>query len=986
MKLSQAILIASVSGYTPPKPYRKALAKNNDVTCPELNTMDWYSESGHVVVSCSDGNNVDSICKLSCQAPYVSAVAGKPYDTFKVQCRGSDPTWKNVKNASDTRENFTCVLCPPITKQSSVSTKILKTWKNKDPKLHGAELRVKFDTAHFKTGCDDFLFGVWFKTQITPAAEIDIYNAEPSFISSNGEFVTFTPDEPVKSLDHAFWRKTANQNRGLGFTRMHIQQEDLSGLPTTDTAVKTYLYCQDLATIGTKIDDLSCHWDPLQESIKFGMTIDETEDEAAEDTTNSTESTDGTTDDTTSDSCPVCEVCDAGDNTDDATDDSTIDNNDDASTGDDATDDGSTTPAPAGCFTGSHSFENTFHAWQEGNEWKQKGSFTVSTTEQIHGSWTMEVTFERPVLSMQFWAGTTEKLDSAGLKWKFTGNPTWTHSSPLVTQYIMGTEDDQPNAATSVVWCPLVEGDGGDVTDATNTGSGTGNDTNTGTDSETDSGTDSGTDDGTDEPTSTPAPGPEPTGGVWDGSNFGTVQDCSGPRHVPVAYPTSQTVPAFKDGATDYEKLIHLSILFFEAQRSGPLPTTQRVPWRGDSGLHDGCDVGVDLRGGYFDAGDFVKFNFPQAAALTNLAWGALSFRTAYQSAGEWENVLEQIKWGTDYLIKCHSEPNVLYGQVGNGHIDHANWHRPEEIQYQTPAYKIDVNNPGSDLAGETAAALAAASKVFEKAGDTTYSAELLQHAKELFNFANNHRGSYTQGISDAGDFYNSWSGYNDELILAAIWVARASGDASDIAKAEELYQTLGGSAQQSEYSWDNKFMALPILMYELTNDDQYKATAKANMRTLRNNANYTPDGMIHLQQWGSARHAANVAFLATIYVKRSVDKAENRAFAQTQVNYIKGGNSRSQSFVVGWDDSSPTRPHHASSSCPIDGSTCGWDDLNASGPNPLVLYGALVGGPDASDNYKDDRNDYIHNEVTLDYNAGWQGALAGLQFDINNS
>ena len=35
--------------------------------------------------------------------------------------------------------------------------------------------------------------------------------------------------------------------------------------------------------------------------------------------------------------------------------------------------------------------------------------------------------------------------------------------------------------------------------------------------------------------------------------------------------------------------------------------------------------------------------------------------------------------------------------------------------------------------------------------------------------------------------------------------------------------------------------MALPILMYELTNDDQYKVTAKANMRTLRNNANYTP-------------------------------------------------------------------------------------------------------------------------------------------------
>jgi endoglucanase len=44
-----------------------------------------------------------------------------------------------------------------------------------------------------------------------------------------------------------------------------------------------------------------------------------------------------------------------------------------------------------------------------------------------------------------------------------------------------------------------------------------------------------------------------------------------------------------------------------------------------------------------------------------------------------------------------------------------------------------------------------------------------------------------------------------------------------------------------------------------------------------------------------------------------------------------------------------------------------------------MVLYGALVGGPDLSDTYIDDRSDYISNEVATDYNAGWQGAVAGL-------
>ena len=48
---------------------------------------------------------------------------------------------------------------------------------------------------------------------------------------------------------------------------------------------------------------------------------------------------------------------------------------------------------------------------------------------------------------------------------------------------------------------------------------------------------------------------------------------------------------------------------------------------------------------------------------------------------------------------------------------------------------------------------------------------------------------------------------------------------------------------------------------------------------------------------------------------------------------------------------------------------------------NTHVLYGALVGGPgDPDDQYNDKRDDYIENEVTLDYNSGFQSVLAGLQ------
>ena len=45
------------------------------------------------------------------------------------------------------------------------------------------------------------------------------------------------------------------------------------------------------------------------------------------------------------------------------------------------------------------------------------------------------------------------------------------------------------------------------------------------------------------------------------------------------------------------------TLYFYEEQRSGKLPSTNRVPWRNDSAIDDGQDVGIDLSGGYYDAG-----------------------------------------------------------------------------------------------------------------------------------------------------------------------------------------------------------------------------------------------------------------------------------------------------------------------------------------------------------------------------------------------
>ena len=81
----------------------------------------------------------------------------------------------------------------------------------------------------------------------------------------------------------------------------------------------------------------------------------------------------------------------------------------------------------------------------------------------------------------------------------------------------------------------------------------------------------------------------------------------------------------------ELKSVLSKSILFYEAQMSGKLPSWHQVEWRKDSCLTDGNDLGLDLSGGFFDAGDYVKFNYPLSLSLQVLAWSAIEFRQGYK-------------------------------------------------------------------------------------------------------------------------------------------------------------------------------------------------------------------------------------------------------------------------------------------------------------------------------------------------------------------
>ncbi len=61
-----------------------------------------------------------------------------------------------------------------------------------------------------------------------------------------------------------------------------------------------------------------------------------------------------------------------------------------------------------------------------------------------------------------------------------------------------------------------------------------------------------------------------------------------------------------------------------------------------------------------------------------------------------------------------------LMFKVGDGDLDNAYWGRPEDMNMSRPAYKISTSKPGSDVASQVVAALAAGSMAFKDKGWST--------------------------------------------------------------------------------------------------------------------------------------------------------------------------------------------------------------------------------------------------------------------------
>ncbi|KAF3783911.1 Endoglucanase 25 [Nymphaea thermarum] len=476
----------------------------------------------------------------------------------------------------------------------------------------------------------------------------------------------------------------------------------------------------------------------------------------------------------------------------------------------------------------------------------------------------------------------------------------------------------------------------------------------------------------------------------------------------------------------NYTQALHKALMFFNAQKSGPLPKGNNVSWRGNSGMRDGFSdnaYGKSLVGGYYDAGDAIKFNFPQSYALTLLSWSVIEYSAKYEAAGELNHVKELIKWGTDYLLKTFNSSadtiDVIAAQVGVGDTskgpepnDHYCWMRPEDINYPRPVYQC---HSCSDLAAEMASTMASASIVFKD--NAAYSKKLVHAATALFKFSREQRGRYSPPGTDPVNFYNS-SGYYDEYEWGATWMYYATGNISylKLATTPGIAKHAGafwGGPDYGVFNWDNKLPGAQVLLSRLRLFLSPGYPYEEILRTFHNQTNIvmcsflpvftsfnrTKGGLIQLNHGRPQplQHVVNAAFLASVY-SDYLDAADTpgwycgpnffttdvlRDFARTQIDYVLGKNPRKMSYVVGYGDHYPKHVHHRAASIPKDSTryTCkgGRRWLDSPKPDPHTLVGAMVGGPDKDDGFHDVRSNYNYTEPTIAGNAGLVAALISL-------
>jgi hypothetical protein len=486
--------------------------------------------------------------------------------------------------------------------------------------------------------------------------------------------------------------------------------------------------------------------------------------------------------------------------------------------------------------------------------------------------------------------------------------------------------------------------------------------------------------------------------------DFSSVQTV-GSYTIQVNGPTSATSPTFKiaSGVNLYKGLLTNALFFYQAQRDGPhviasvmnrqpshlkdeqasiysTPTYKNEVLQGSLNNVGGP---IDVSGGWFDAGDYLKF--VETASYTDaiMLFAVRQYPNLLKGGSADFNT--EGKYDLDWLQKMwDNSSKTLYYQVGLGDgngksilSDHNLWRLPQAddklnaksgdanyfIEYR-PVFRAGSSGSqiSPNLAGRLAADFGLCYQLYH-ISNPDYANQCLISGETIFDLAKT--STVGQLLTTAPHDYYPETEWRDDLELGAteLYFATTQGNLpAGLQHADPLFYL------QAAAQWANAYISGPnadadsLNLYDvsgLAHYELYRALAQAGnpsvavsqsdlLKDLRNQldkgtkqAKSDPFGLsIAYGSGDTVPHALGYALEASFYDELT-HTSTYETFGLTQRNWILGANAWGSSFIVGAGSTFPQCIHHqiANLSSSPDG-------------KPSLLLGATVNGPNANSTF----------------------------------
>ncbi len=427
----------------------------------------------------------------------------------------------------------------------------------------------------------------------------------------------------------------------------------------------------------------------------------------------------------------------------------------------------------------------------------------------------------------------------------------------------------------------------------------------------------------------------------------------------------------------------------------------------------------IDVTGGWHDAADYLQYLTTSANATFQMmfayqqnpdAFGDYFDENGHPNSNGIPDILDEVKWGLDWLVKMNPEYSVMYNQIADDR-DHSGFRLPthDSVNYgkgfQRPVYYVSGKPQGvfqhksrsdgvSSTAGKFASAFALGSRLL-KNYYPEFSEMIAKKSIEAYQFGKEKPGVQQTAPCRAPYFYEE-DNWVDDMQLAAAQLYELTDNKNYLYEAaefgrKELVTPWMGADTANHYQW-YPFVNLGHYFISQNQDeelsDEFISYMKLGIDSVFKRGINNPFLFGVPFIWCSNNLVAAILTQLHLYEKSTGDKSYQEMEASLR-DWLFGCNPWGTSMIVGLPEFSvsPKDPHSSYSvlyNYPVYGGL-------VDGPVYSTIFNILKGlrltKEDAFKNvqpgiavYHDDFGDYSTNEPTMDGTASLTYYLSALQ------